>query len=213
MKLLPLEVWEELWAGLEGGLQEPLSLPDLRWLARQGRWACEFSRRDEGPQLFDLQVWARDLNQRHDLQLQWAEGLPTLRRGRPQALEYLLLALGWRGFAPLRIGGDDAELTFEAAGTVDEESLRGPLLAYLLAQLGARLDDGRLLRCPCPAQQSGVPVDLEALNRSCMDDAEFERELIETFTAEGRRQLASLAFNYSSHTLHSLKGSAAMVGA
>lgn len=195
-------------------------MPDLGWLARQGRWACEFSRRDGGPQLFDLQVWARDLGQRHGLQLQLADGLAALRWGYPQALEFLVLALCWRGFAgtlpPLRVDGDASEIAFETSTTPSQESLGGPLVTYLLAEVGGRLGERQLLRCPCLAQQPemvGAPVDLEALNRSCMDDLEFERELIETFTAEGRRQLAGLALNYSSHTLHSLKGSAGMVGA
>lgn len=220
MNSLSLEVWEELWAGVEEGLQEPLSRPDLHWLARQGRWACEFSRRDGGPQLFDLQVWARDMGRRHGLRLELVEGLDVLRWGHPQALEFLLLALCWRAFGEspptLRLDGDPAEISFEVAQTVGEARLRGPLVHHLLALLGARIAEKPLLRCPCLAQQPemvGAPVDLEALNRSCMDDAEFERELIETFTAEGRRQLAGLALNYSSQTLHSLKGSAGMVGA
>lgn len=220
MNSLPLEVWEELWAGVQGSLQEPVSLPNLRWLARQGRWACEFSRRDGGQQLFDLQVWAKDVSLRHGLQVRLVEGLALLRWGQPQALEYLLVALCRRAFGesvpPLLIDGDPAELFFEASETAVQAQVNGPLVLYLLAQLGARLDDKQLFCCPCPAQQAemaGTPVDLEALNRSCMDDAEFERELIETFTAEGRRQLAGLALNYTAHTLHSLKGSAGMVGA
>lgn len=220
MNSLPLEVWEELWAGVKGGLQEPVSLPELRWLARQGGWACELSRRDGGQQLFDLQVWARDVGRRHGLQLRLGEGLAVLRWGHPQALEYLLLALCWRAFGqsvpPLSIEGDPAELSFAASETVGEVPGEGPLVLYLLARVGARLGENYLFRCPCMAQQAemtGAPVDLEALNRSCMDDPEFERELIETFTAEGRRQLAGLALNYTSHTLHSLKGSAGMVGA
>ena len=216
MNSLPLEVWEELWGGLRGRVHDP----DLLWLAQQGQWACEFSRRDGGPQLFDLQVWARHLADRHDLRLQLREGLATLRWGQPQALEYLLLALCWRAFGqpfpPLQLDGDDGELAFQAPQNVSDELLRGPLVSHLLGQVSGRVGERDLLRCPCLAQQKemiGAPVDLEALNRSCMDDAEFERELIETFTAEGRRQLASLGLNYTSHTLHSLKGSAAMVGA
>lgn len=215
-----MEVWEELWADLEGGLNEAADLKELRWLARQGNWACEFSRRNGGPQLFELQAWAADLGRRRGLLIQPLEGLAPLRFGHPQALEYLLLALNWRVFGekapPVAIEGDDAELVFISASPNGSERARGPLVDYLTAQVGGRFVEGGLFRCPCLAQQQemvGSPVDLEALNRSCMDDAEFERELIETFTAEGRRQLASLALNYTSHTLHSLKGSAGMVGA
>lgn len=216
MNSLPLELWEELWSRLRDGPQNA----EMLWLVQQGNWACEFARRDGGPQLFDLPVWARDVAGRQGLRLQLREGLEPLRWGHPQALEYLLLAICWRAFGEpfpvLQVDGDASELTFEAAQPPAERNLKGPLVAYLLGQVSGRLGEQPLLRCSCFAQQAemvGTPVDLEALNRSCMDDSEFERELIETFTAEGRRQLLSLALNYSSHTLHSLKGSAGMVGA
>ncbi|MBN9416267.1 MAG: Hpt domain-containing protein [Candidatus Eremiobacteraeota bacterium] len=224
MSSFPLEVWEELWSDLDRGLQEPASLSELRWLARQGNLACEFARRDGGPQLFEVQAWAVDVGRRRGLLLQPREGLVSLRWGHPQALEYLLVALNWQAFGEtppsisiaISIEGDDSELVFLSTLPQGRERVRGPLVDYLAAQVGARFSPGELFRCPCLAQQQemvGSPVDLDALNRSCMDDAEFERELIETFTAEGRRQLGSLALNYSSHTLHSLKGSAGMVGA
>jgi HPt (histidine-containing phosphotransfer) domain-containing protein len=216
MNSLPLEVWEQLWGGLRAGPHDQ----EKAWFVEQGNWACEFARRDGGPQLFDLEVWAQDLGRIHGLRVQIQEGLPRLRWGHPQALEYLLLAVCWRAFGlsvpTLKLGGDDCELTFQAPGRIAEEQVAGPFVAYLLGLVAGRLCEQELLRCPCLAQQQemvGTPVDVEALNRSCMDDAEFERELIETFTAEGHRQLAGLALNYNSHTLHSLKGSAGMVGA
>ncbi|MBS2039426.1 Hpt domain-containing protein [bacterium] len=220
MNPIPIEVWEELWAGLEGRLQAPLDLDELAWLARQGRWACEFSRRNGGPQVFDLREWAGDLARRHGLQLSVRSGLAGLRWGDLFALEYLLLSLCWRAFGvrvpALCLEGNEAEIWVTAAAEPGDAWLAGPFLSYLLGLVRGSTGGAELFRCPCPAQEPemmGTPVDLEALHRSCMDDEEFEQELIETFTAEGRRQLASLSINFSSHTLHSLKGSAAMVGA
>lgn len=220
MNTIPIAVWDELWAGVEGRLQEPVSLSDLAWLARQGRWACEFSRRNGGAQVFDLHDWAEDLARRHGLHLQIREGLPRLRWADLLALEFLLVALCWRAYGvqvpALHLDGDEVDIWVTAAEEPGDFWLSGPLVSYLLGLVNGSLGGVELFRCPCPAQQPemvGAPVDVDALNRSCMDDEEFERELIETFTAEGRRQFASLAINYSAHTLHSLKGSAHMVGA
>lgn len=218
----PLELWEELWAALEGELARHAPLEELAWLAKQGRWACEYARQASGPQLFDASAWASLVGARHGLELHLAPGFERWRWGDPVALEYLVVALCWRAYglrAPaLQLTGDSSEVWFQGPAYPDDLLLSGPLVSHLMGQLSARSGDSmkELFRCPCPVQQQDVsvpPVDLEALNRSCMDDAEFERELIETFTAEGRRQLASLALNYSSHILHSLKGSAGMVGA
>ena len=207
MNDLPLQVWEELWAGVESRLSESNSQEELAWLARQGRWACEFSRRNGGPQLFDVQDWAQDLARRHGLNLLVNSTLVPLRWGDLLALEYLLVALCWRGYGvrvpALQLDGDDAEVWVTAAEEPVQSRPSGPFLNYLLGLVRGSIGGRELFRCPCPAQQPemmGVPVDLEALNRSCLDDEEFEQELIETFTAEGRRQLASLAVNFSAHT-------------
>ena len=222
MNVPPLELWEQLWAALEAELAQHGPIQELTWLARQGRWACEFARRAGGPQLFDASAWASELGVRHGLVIHLAPGVERSRWGDPVALEYLTLALCWRAYgsrAPaLHLGGDQAELCVEGPANPDDLLLSGPLVSHLMSQLSARSGDSmqEMFRCPCPAQRKEMatpPVDLEALNRSCMDDAEFERELIETFTAEGQRQLAGLALNYTSHILHSLKGSAGMVGA
>ncbi len=218
-------------------MQEPaVSLSELAWLARQGRWACEFSRRNGGAQVFDLQEWAEALARRHGLHLQVRAGLPRLRWADLLAMEYVLVALCWGAYGMrvpfLQLDGNASEIwvtanekpeNFRAGGSGPSDHqdggyfrLAGPFLNYLLGLVNGSTGGRELLRCPCPAQQQemvGAPVDLDALNRSCMDDEEFERELIETFTAEGRRQFGSLAVNYSAYTLHSLKGSAGMVGA
>lgn len=218
MNPIPIELWDELWRAVESRLPEPPG--ELAWLARQGRWACEFCRHHGGAQVFDLVEWAADLARRHGLRIRLRPGIAALRWGDLLALEYLLVAICWRAYGvrvpELTLEGDDWEIWLTAAQAPEDEGLTGPFLNHLMGLLKASVGGGELFRCPCPAQQPemiGSPVDLDALNRSCMDDEEFEQELIETFTAEGRRQFASLAINYSAHTLHSLKGSAAMVGA
>ena len=222
MKAPPLELWEELWAALDRELARHAPVEDLGWLVRQGRWACEYARRAGGLQLFDASAWASEMGARHGLEIHLAPGDERWRWGDPVALEYLVVALCWRAYgcqAPaLQFAGDLSEVCIQGPANPDDLLLSGPLVSHLMGQLAARPGDSmeEMFRCPCPARQTELlssPVDLEALNRSCMDDAEFERELVDTFAAEGQRQLAGLALKYTSHILHSLKGSAAMVGA
>ena len=222
MKAPPLELWEELWAALECKLATHAPVEELGWLVRQGRWACEYARRARGPELFDASAWASQIGARHGLEIHLAPGVECRRWGYPVALEYLLVALCWRSHGSqtpaLQLAGDLSEVCIQGPANPDDLLLSGPLVSHLMSHLAARFGDSmeEMFRCPCPARQTKLlssPVDLEAFNRSCMDDTEFERELIDTFTAEGQRQLAGLATNYTAHVLHSLKGSAGMIGA
>lgn len=196
--------WNRLLTALEQG-------EESRALARQGRLWMAFE--DRGEREFDLFDWAESLRQEHYFDLQLDKQLQAVRRGRPEAMALLLRALGGDHPPTVRVSGDTQQLCLDAPGLAVQP---GPLAVTLAELLGARLDQGHLFCCPCPELARSVgppPVDVETLARSTMGDAEFERELIETFLAEGHRQFASLSRNYVAPTLHSLKGSAAMVGA
>lgn len=197
------DFWDLLLTALEEGA-EP------RWLARQGRWWLSYREIDESD--FDLFDWAQSLRE-DGFEVELSPVLLAGRRGQPEAMRLLLRCLCNGQYPALNVSGDGASLCLSAAGFAAQV---GPLAVTLAERLNAQLggEDGHLFSCPCPSTTTGpAPVDRETLVRSTMGDTEFEKELIETFLEEGRRQFASLSRNYAAPTLHSLKGSAAMVGA
>ena len=211
--------WERLLDAWERSLDEGVAEPALRWLVLQGRWWHQYESSPERVIDFDLHEWAEQVRQTCYFEVHLDPALAGQRRGQPEAMLLLVrtlcrASLGQRA-VDLQVEGDQDHLAFRVVGGAVEH---GPLADQLVERLGATLGLGTplLFRCPCPAGSflsSGAPIDLNTLQLSTMNDRDFERELITTFLAEGRRQFSSLAQNYSVSTLHSLKGSAAMVGA
>lgn len=149
------------------------------------------------------------------------QGDLQLRRwGDAEAVQSLLRTFVW-SFAPARIGCLQAEQGRDAhcvRFSVVAETLPAPHPSPYLQSLAAALKaswEGPQLTMPLAQTEADAdpPVDIEFFLESTFNDPGFQRELSEAFREEGTRQLLSLRDNYTRDTLHSLRGSAALIGA
>ena len=198
-----MSFWDDFLTQVEQAVAQNLPIQSIGpWLA-QGRLWSEWQELDwdGGLAFFEVQPWA----QKFGVEV----GLQGRRKGYPQALEILLRALLLES-SPLKIGGDERNLWFEC----QYSEASGLILRHLLTRLEGHCVPPNKVVLPWPVEPQGdSSVDLDILARSSLDDREFEGELIRTFLTEAERQLESLRLNFSARTLHSLKGSASMMGA
>lgn len=200
--------------------------PDMdavRRLSQGARLFQSLALAPTGAAPFDLEEWARGWSRRWRLELTVAPGTPLRREGQAEYLAALLRALCWEQFPsgcpPLQVTGDQSEIRVVCAQESRWVPRPGVLVSTLADLLPVQLgrDGSWLFRCNCPSLETAAAlpeaVDLDTLQRSTMDDPEFEDELIDAFLEEGTRQMEHLGRDYNSRTLHSLKGSANMVGA
>lgn len=206
-----MSFWDDFFSQLEQAVAQNLPIQSIGSLLAQGRLWSEWQDHewDGDLVLFELQPWVQEFQQRYGSGLRVADDLQGRRKGHPDSLEILLRALLLEG-SPLELGGDERNLWVHCLCC----EASGLILRHLLAGLEGHCDPPSKIVLPWPVEpQVDSCVDLEILARSALDDREFEGELIQTFLAEAERQLESLRLNFSARTLHSLKGSASMMGA
>lgn len=145
------------------------------------------------------------------LHCEWPSSLAAQREGDSDALRALLRAFvstheAWT--REVRVSGDHQQLTLQVP---EPQRQHSAYLDHLVSLQRARLDEAGLTIAVPAAQEA--PVDLERFRHSTFDDPEFQRELFHSFREEGTRQLGALRQRFARETLHSLRGSAALLGA
>lgn len=212
----PEVFWDDFLDSLEHELESAPGTTELRSLLLQGRlWQSWMRHTQPRVESFAVTEWIERMESLGWGRIEAESTFSEPRQGDPWMLELLCRALlSNLGSASLRLEADPKALWLRSPQGWPPPTLKGPLLRRLSWSLSLEWhEDGVKVPFPVLPPTGSGAVDLEALRRTTLDDPEFERELIETFLAEGQRQLDSLGLRYATNVLHSFRGSAAMVGA